>query len=286
MICKNGNQRAVMAQRIVITGGATGIGFEIAKQLASCSHDLILLSRNEQRLAKVSEQLAQEHGVKVDHYAYHLRDESHLQQTVEKINAHDVFGLVNNAAANFICPTENISANAHAIFDTVAVGTFLLSKMFGEHWIKANKPGSILSISATYAAGAGPYVVPSAMGKAAVEAMTRSLAVGGRIGTLKLMPFRRDCFQPQVQLNSYCQMNRWLMRSGNTFQAGSLGDCQTWLSCTVLLLESGEYLTGEVIRRWGIYHASGTGPFFDMLRKLPPEIWQLLKKALSELVSG
>jgi len=271
-----------MAQRIVITGGATGIGFEIAKQLASCSHDLILLSRNEQRLAKVSEQLAQEHGVKVDHYACHLRDESHLQQTVEKINAeHDVFGLVNNAAANFICPTENISANGfHAIFDTVAVGTFLLSKMFGEHWIKANKPGSILSISATYAAGAGPYVVPSAMGKAAVEAMTRSLAVEWADRHIKVNAISPGLFPTPGSVKQLLPNESMVDEVRQYIPSGEFGQLPDLARLAqFLLLESGEYLTGEVIRLdGGFYHASGAGPFFDMLRKLPPEIWQLLRK--------
>ena len=271
-----------MSRRIVITGGATGIGLAIAKQLASCSCDLILLSRNEERLSGVAQQLEEDYAVSVSYYACHMRDESALAQTIDAMNAeHDVGGLINNAAANFICPTENISMNGfHAIFDTVAVGTFMLSKMFGEHWIKTGKTGSILSISASYASGAGPYVVPSAMGKAAIEAMTRSLAVEWADRGIKVNAISPGLFPTPGSVKQLLPSAAMVDQVKKYIPRGEFGQLSEIAQLAqFLLVDSGSYLTGEVIRLdGGFYHASGAGPFFDLLKNLSPEAWQLLRK--------
>ena len=165
-------------KKIVVTGGGTGLGKSMATRFAELGADLVITSRRQNVIDETAKAL-REHGGKVLAISCDVRDteqvESMVEQTVSEFGTIDI--LLNNAAGNFISPTENLSSNAfRTIVDIVLNGTFHCTQAVGKV-MRKNKSGVILNIVTTYAWTGSGYVVPSACAKAGVLAMTRSLAV-------------------------------------------------------------------------------------------------------------
>ena len=163
---------------IIVTGGGTGLGKSMALRFAELGADLVITSRRKEVIEKTAEELG-EHGGKVLAIACDVRDPDQvndmISQTVNEFGKIDV--LLNNAAGNFISPTEDLSPNAFkTVVDIVLNGTFNCTQAAGK--VMSEKDGGvILNIVTTYASTGSGYVVPSACAKAGVLAMTRSLAV-------------------------------------------------------------------------------------------------------------
>ena len=163
---------------IVITGGGTGLGKSMATRFAELGANLVITSRRQNVIDETADSL-REFDVKVSSIVCDVRDpeqvESMVKQTVDELGPIDI--LLNNAAGNFISPTENLSANAFkTVVDIVLNGTFNCTQAVGKV-MRENNGGVILNIVTTYAWTGSGYVVPSACAKAGVLAMTRSLAV-------------------------------------------------------------------------------------------------------------
>lgn len=167
-------------QRIFITGGGTGLGLAMARKLASLGAEIHLCGR---RLAVVEDAAAQvkaDFGVAAFAHALDIRSPGAVQQTIDDVwQRHGpLTALVNNAAGNFVSRTEDLSINGfHAISDIVFRGTFYVTQAVGRKWIAHQQPGAVLSIVVTWVDTGAPFVVPSAMSKAGLDAMTKSLAV-------------------------------------------------------------------------------------------------------------
>jgi len=165
----------------VVTGGGTGIGFGIARELARLGAKVVLASRSEEHLGPACEQLKSETG-RADAASFHtldVRDADAVEAMAAKVVADHgrVDLLVNNAAGNFISPADQLSVNGwNSVIGIVLNGTFYSTSAFGKRMIAA-KSGSILNIIANYAWTGAPGVVHSASAKAGVLAMTRTLAV-------------------------------------------------------------------------------------------------------------
>jgi NAD(P)-dependent dehydrogenase (short-subunit alcohol dehydrogenase family) len=167
-------------QRVLITGGGTGLGFAMATQLASLGAELHLCGRRAQVLEDAAAKLREACGAVVVTHALDIRSPQSVDDMMETIwTAHGPLdGLINNAAGNFISRTEDLSPNGfHAISDIVFRGTFYVTQAAGKRWIAAGRGGSVLSIVVTWVDTGAPFVVPSAMSKAGIDAMTKSLAV-------------------------------------------------------------------------------------------------------------
>lgn len=163
----------------IITGGGTGIGFAIAEEYARLGCRVVLASRSAEHLDTAVERL-KEQGGRALALQTDVRDsdqvKSMVAKTVEEWGGVDI--LVNNAAGNFICPSEKLPAKGwKAVVEIVLNGTFFCSRSVGRWMIENNHPGSIVNIVATYAWTGCPGVVHSASAKAGVVAMTRTLAV-------------------------------------------------------------------------------------------------------------
>lgn len=154
----------------VITGGATGIGFAIARELARLGARVILASRKEENLRKAASEI---------HAEYHVldvREAEAVEAMAAKIGAVDF--LVNNAAGNFIVPSDQLTVNGwNSVIGIVLNGTFYCSSAVGKRMIESRRGGAILNVIANYAWTGAPGVVHSASAKAGVLAMTRTLAV-------------------------------------------------------------------------------------------------------------
>ncbi|WP_370682043.1 SDR family oxidoreductase [Comamonas sp. GB3 AK4-5] len=167
-------------QRVLVTGGGTGLGFAMACKLASLGAEVHLCGRRMDVLEQAVRTLKGEFGAKAFAHRLDIRSAEHVAQMVEGIwQLHGpLTALVNNAAGNFVSRTEDLSINGfHAISDIVFRGTFYVTQAVGKQWISQGLPGAVLSIVVTWVDTGSPFVVPSAMSKAGLDAMTKSLAV-------------------------------------------------------------------------------------------------------------
>src|SRR5690606_23044621 len=172
---------ALEGKTIVVTGGGSGLGKSMTTYFLELGAQVVITSRNIDKLNKSKEELESKTGGKVLAVACDVRNYDEVENLVKK--SVEAFGkvdvLLNNAAGNFISPTERLSANAFdTIIDIVLKGSKNCTLAFGKHWIDAKETNkTILNIVTTYAFTGSAYVVPSAAAKAGVLAMTRSLAV-------------------------------------------------------------------------------------------------------------
>ncbi|HSY77616.1 MAG TPA: SDR family oxidoreductase, partial [Bacteroidia bacterium] len=171
---------ALKGKTVIVTGGGTGLGKSMGTYFLKLGANLVITSRKLDVLKQTADEMEAETGGKVLAVACDVRKydevERMLQEAVSAFGRVDV--LLNNAAGNFISPTERLSANAFStIIDIVLKGSVNCSLALGKYWIEEKIPGNILNIVTTYAFTGSAYVVPSACAKGGVLAMTRSLAV-------------------------------------------------------------------------------------------------------------
>jgi len=164
---------------VVVTGGGSGLGRSMALRCAELGAKLVLAGRRQEKLDEVVGEITAAGGEALG-ISTDIRDydavSGMVQQAVERFGKIDC--LVNNAAGNFICPTEELSPNGfNAIVSIVLNGTFHVTHAVGKHMIERGEGGSILSLTAVYAPAGSAFVVPSACAKSGVLALTRSLAV-------------------------------------------------------------------------------------------------------------
>ena len=167
-------------KKIVITGGATGLGFSMAKKAVMLGAKVLITSRKEEKLKQAQDEL---HEISANSCLYttcDVRNDEEVQKMIafaaDEFEGFNV--LINNAAGNFISPTERLSSNAFkTIVDIVLTGTANCTLAAGKHWIATNTEAVVLNIATTYAHTGSAFVVPSAAAKAGVVAMIKSLAV-------------------------------------------------------------------------------------------------------------
>ena len=167
-------------QRVLITGGGTGLGLAMAAKLAELGAELHLCGRRRSVVQRACEMLNNDTGAQAFAHKLDIRQPEAVHTVIDRIWAEHgpLTGLVNNAAGNFVSRTEDLSINGfHAISDIVFRGTFYVTQAVGRRWIAEGLPGSVLSIVVTWVDTGSPFVVPSAMSKAGLDAMTKSLAV-------------------------------------------------------------------------------------------------------------
>jgi NAD(P)-dependent dehydrogenase (short-subunit alcohol dehydrogenase family) len=173
-------------KRIVITGGGTGLGRGVAAGLAAHGAQVHLWGRRETVLADAAAEISAAHPGAVHYQTVNVREFDQVAAAVGEIwERHGpLTGVLNNAAANFIAPTVSLSPRAfEAVTSTVMTGSFNTTLAVGKRWIAEGLPGSVLSNLTTWVWSGSAFVVPAAMAKAAVHAMTMSLAVEwGRYG--------------------------------------------------------------------------------------------------------
>lgn len=273
---------ALKGKTIVVTGGGTGLGRAMGTYFLKLGANLVITSRKLAVLQKTAAEMEAETGGQVMAVECDVRDyaqvETVLAKTIEKFGK--VNALLNNAAGNFISPTERLSANAFSsIIDIVLKGTVNCTLAFGKHWIAQKQPATILNIVTTYAFTGSAYVVPSACAKGGVLALTRSLAVewgkyGIRTNAIAPGPFPTkgawDRLLPGDLAQKFDFKNRVpLKRVGENHELANLA--------AFLVSDFSGYINGEVITIDGGEWLQGAGQM-NGLEAIPTEMWDMLEQ--------
>ncbi|MET2985053.1 SDR family oxidoreductase [Aureibaculum conchae] len=267
---------------IVITGGGSGLGKAMTTYFLELGANVVITSRNIDKLKTVKAELEEKTGGKVLPVQCDVRNyeevEAMLQASIKEYGRVD--GLLNNAAGNFISPTERLSANAFdTIIDIVLRGTKNCTLAFGKHWISEKQDNAtVLNIVTTYAWTGSAYVVPSATAKAGVLAMTRSLAVEWakyniRFNAIAPGPFPTkgawDRLLPGDLKDKFDMKKKVpLRRVGEHQELANLA--------AYLMSDFSSYVNGEVITIDGGEWLQGAGQF-NMLEQIPQEMWDMLE---------
>ena len=275
---------ALQDKAIVVTGGGSGLGKSMTKYFMELGAAVAITSRDLEKLQNTARELEQETGGKclavqcdVRHYE---EVENMLQKVLKTYGRVDV--LLNNAAGNFISPTERLSANAFdTIIDIVLKGSKNCTLAFGKHWIDSKLKGTVLNIVTTYAWTGSAYVVPSATAKAGVLAMTRSLAVewakyGIRSNAIAPGPFPTkgawDRLLPGDLKEKFDLAKKVpLKRVGDHQELANLA--------AYLVSDFSGYVNGEVITIDGGEWLKGAGQF-NILEAIPDEMWDMLEQMI------
>ena len=267
---------------IIITGGGTGLGKSMAVRFAELGANLVLTSRRQDVLDETSAEIKQATGAKILTVAADIRSPEQVAnmvaQSVSKFKKID--GLLNNAAGNFISPTEKLSENAFkTIVDIVLLGSFNCTLNAGREMIKSGG-GNILSIVTTYAWTGSGYVVPSASAKAGVLAMMRSLAVEWakyniRSNAIAPGPFPTKgawsrLVPPGLNIEKKMKERVPMKRFGKHEELANLA--------AYLMADGSAYINGDVITIDGGEWLKGAGQF-NALDKVPQLAWKAMAAA-------
>lgn len=267
---------------IIVTGGGTGLGKAMASRFGELGANLVLTSRRQEVLDEAAKEIKDTTGAEILTVSADIRQGDQVKEVVDKtmLRFTKIDGLVNNAAGNFISPTENLSENAfRTIVDIVLVGTFNFTQAVGEK-MKESDGGTILNIVTTYAWTGSGYVVPSACAKAGVLAMTRSLAVewakyGIRTNAIAPGPFPtkgawKRLVPPGMNIEKKLINRVPLKRFGEHHELANLA--------SYLMADESAYVNGEVVTMDGGEWLKGAGQFNE-LEKLPNLVWKTMEKA-------
>ena len=264
---------------VLITGGGTGLGKSMAMRFVELGASLVIASRRKEVISEAASQM-KEIGAEVLGLQCDVRDtdqvNSMVSDTLNRFDKIDI--LINNAAGNFISPTEMLSPGGFkAVVDIVLMGTFNCTLAVGKEMIK-QKNGNILNIVTTYAWTGSGYVVPSASAKAGVLAMTRSLAVEWakyniRTNAIAPGPFMTEgawkrLAPPGLNMKKKLKDRIPLKRFGEHSELANLA--------TYLISDQSGYINGEVVTIDGGEWLKGAGQFND-LEKLPKTLWKTMQ---------
>lgn len=279
------SDKALSGKAVLVTGGGGGLGREIAQALSALGARVHICGRRKAMLDDAAAQIAALTGNEVLAHACDIRDADAVDAMVEAIwQDGPLTGLVNNAAANFVAPTHELSARGfRAVTSTVMDGTFHATLACGKRWIRDELPGSVVSMLTTWVWTGSAFVVPSAMSKAAVHAMTMSLAAewgpyGIRLNATAPGPFPTE--GAWEKLNPIPDTNS-SATDCDTVPMRRFGQMPELTNLVAYLLsDASPYLTGQTIAIDGGQHLAGPGTFADLTR-LTPAQWQAAREALA-----
>ncbi|WP_288790893.1 SDR family oxidoreductase [uncultured Elizabethkingia sp.] len=266
---------------IIVTGGGSGLGKAMTKYFLQLGAKVVITSRNLEKLQSTAKELEAETGGTVFCVSCDVRNwdevEAMKEATLKEFGKIDV--LLNNAAGNFISPTERLTHSAFdSVLDIVLKGTKNCTLSVGKHWIDSKTPGTVLNIVTTYSWTGSAYVVPSACAKAGVLAMTRSLAVewakyGIRFNAIAPGPFPTkgawERLLPGDLVEKFDMTKKVPLRR--------VGDHQELANLAAYLVSDfSAYINGEVVTIDGGEWLQGAGEF-NMLEAIPQEMWDQLE---------
>ena len=265
---------------ILVTGGGSGLGRSMSQRFLELGAKVAITSRRIDMLREEAAKLGDETGGEAFAAQVDVRDPEAVTAMIDEVEGH--FGhidvLLNNAAGNFISPTERLSHRAvDAVLGIVLHGTFYCTLELGKRWIAAERPGTVLNIATTYALAGSGYVVPSAAAKAGVVALTKSLAAewgkyGIRLNAIAPGPFPTEGawsrLMPTPEIGELFKKRIPLGRTGEHSELANLA--------SYLVSDGAAYITGDVVTIDGGETVWGAGEF-NILDEVTAEQWDALE---------
>lgn len=270
-------------KRILVTGGGTGLGEVMTEAYAQLGATVYICGRRASVLDQTAKRISDATGSKVKGIACDIRVAEAVDDMVAQIwdDGGPLTGLVNNAAGNFISRTSDLSPRGfNAIADIVFRGTFYVTLACGKRWIGGGNKASVISILTTWIWNGGPFTVPSAMSKAGINIMTKSLASewgphGIRLNAIAPGPFPTKGAWERLSPQS---ANRG--ESRNAIPMGRNGEMPELANLAVFLMADGcDYLTGQTIAIDGALHLASGGNF-AALSALSDADWERIRNEI------
>ncbi len=274
-------------QRILVTGGGTGLGKEMAEGFLKLGAEVHICGRRGGVCEDTAEALMSAHGGRVVPFGCDIRSPDAIQQMNDQIwvDYGPLTGLVNNAAGNFISRTEDLSIRGFdAIANIVFRGTFCMTHNIGQRWIAAQQKGNVTSILTTWVWNGGPFTVPSAMSKSAIRSMTESLAAewgryGLRFNAIAPGPFPTEGMTKRLAPKA--EATDELAADGSN-PMGRIGQMHELVNLAVFLMAPGaEYVNGQTINIDGAEYNAGGGNFYRLTAWGDDE-WKAAREAIQK----
>ncbi len=270
-------------KRILVTGGGTGLGEVMSEAYARLGATVYICGRRQGVLDATAKRISDATGAKVKGIACDIRVAEAVDDLVAQIwsDGGALTGLVNNAAGNFISRTKDLSPRGfNAIADIVFRGTFYVTLACGKRWIDEGAHASVISILTTWIWNGGPFTVPSAMSKAGINIMTKSLATewgphGIRLNAIAPGPFPTK--------GAWERLNPQAAFGGDSSAAipwGRVGEMSELANLAIFLMADGcDYLTGQTIAIDGAMHLASGGNF-AALSRLSDSDWENIRNLI------
>jgi NAD(P)-dependent dehydrogenase (short-subunit alcohol dehydrogenase family) len=269
-------------RRILVTGGGTGLGKAMAARFLSLGAEVHICGRRKSVCDETAAELMKAHGGKVTSHGVDIRDAAAVDAMIETIFADGpLTDLVNNAAGNFISRTEDLSPRGFdAVANIVMHGTFYVTQAVGKRWVAGRHRGNVVSIVVTWVRNGSPYVVPSAMSKAAIHAMTMSLATewgrhGIRLNAIAPGEIPTEGMSKRIKPGD--EAGAKTIASNPMGRVGTMEELQ---NLAVFLISGGcDWINGETIAMDGAQALAGGGNFYN-LRDWSDADWNAARDAI------
>ena len=266
---------------ILVTGGGSGLGRSMTKRFMELGAKVAITSRRIDMLNEEAQKLSDETGGEAFAAQVDVRDPEMVHSMLDEVETHygHIDALLNNAAGNFISPTERLSHRAvDAVLGIVLHGTFYCTLELGKRWIASGRGGTVLNIATTYALSGSGYVVPSAVAKAGVVALTKSLGAewgkyGIRLNAIAPGPFPTEGawtrLMPTPEIQELFEKQIPLGRVGEHSELANLA--------SYLLSDYSSFMTGSVVTLDG-GETAWNGGEFNILDEVTSEQWDRLEQ--------
>jgi len=272
-------------RRILVTGGGTGLGKSMAARFLELGAELHICGRRKIVCDETATELMDRYGGRVTSHGVDIRNPLAVEEMVETIFIEGgLTDLINNAAGNFISRTEELSTRGFdAVANIVMHGTFYVTHAVGRRWIAAQQPGNVLSIVVTWIHNGSPFVVPSAMSKSAIHAMTMSLAAEwGRYG-IRLNAIAPGEIPTEGAGKRLRPIEMPASRGARLNPMDRHGRMQELQNLATFLLSDGcDWLTGQTIAMDGANALATGGNFYD-LREWGDAEWKTARDAIQQV---
>ena len=278
------SDQLLAGRRILVTGGGTGLGKAMAAKFLQLGAEVHICGRRKIVCDETATELMDLHGGRVISHGVDIRNALAVDEMIEQIwTGGPLTDLINNAAGNFVSRTQDLSSRGFdAVANIVMHGTFYVTHAVGRRWIAGGHPGNVVSITVTWVRNGSPFVVPSAMSKSAIHAMTMSLAAewgryGIRLNTIAPGEIPTEGMSKRLNPNDQPGA-RTIARN----PMGRVGKMEELQNLAVFLISGGcDWISGETIAMDGA-QALATGGNFYELREWSDADWQQARDAISK----
>lgn len=269
------------SKNILITGGGSGLGKEMAKTYSKLGANVTIVSRDLNKLQSTADEISNESGNKVNIDSVDVSKHDHIEELCVKLRKDRNFPniIINNAAGNFLCRSEYLSYNAwNRVLDIVLKGTIDTTLTFGKEMIRNNEPGTFINISTTYAKTGSSFVLPSAIAKAGCDNLVKSLSSEwGRYG-IRLLGVALGPIYTEGAFSRLDPTGKFEKMVKDTLPMGRLGEKEELANLiTYLSSDYANWMTGQIINFDGGEVVGNSGEFNKLL-SLTEDQWKALIK--------